>query len=147
MKTNVTFNETKFKIKGNKTTCYTEAIFKFKEESFYGILSTTEAARRIIKKYNINKNEISDGHFVIRESASVKCSADDTFDETLGKRLAQAKVQAIIFDKISLILYDLCAGMTENLLRLSENNGIEATKCIQRYIDLGGIECPDCIAE
>lgn len=62
-----------------------------------------------------------DGEFTVR--AKARCNASDTFDETVGKRIAESKAKVKMF-KIASRVWETCRGALTDM----------AAKCYNSYI-------------
>ena len=104
--------KTKYAING--TTTYCEITFKFRAMSFIVASFRDHAATSALRS-----NSIPDTELIIKTLGVAKCNPNDTYDETLGKRIAFSKAFITGHKKFKFII-DMCH---DALLRKSGEMG------------------------
>ena len=104
--------KTKYAING--TTTYCEITFKFRPMPFIVASLRDHAATSALRS-----NSIPDTELIIKTLGVAKCNPNDTYDETLGKRIAFSKAFITGHKKFKFII-DMCH---DALLRKSGEMG------------------------
>ena len=104
--------KTKYAVNG--TTTYCEITFKFRPMPFIVASLRDHAATSALRS-----NSISDTELIIKTLGVAKCNPNDTYDETLGKRIAFSKAFITGHKKFKFII-DMCH---DALLRKSGEMG------------------------
>ncbi len=104
--------KTKYAISG--TTTYCEITFKFRPMPFIVASLRDHAATSALRS-----NSIPDTELIIKTLGVAKCNPNDTYDETLGKRIAFSKAFITGHKKFKFII-DMCH---DALLRKSGEMG------------------------
>ena len=92
--------KTKYAVNG--TTTYCEITFKFRPMPFIVASLRDHAATSALRS-----NSISDTELIIKTLGVAKCNPNDTYDETLGKRIAFSKAFITGHKKFKFII-DMC---------------------------------------
>ena len=92
--------ETKYAVNG--TTTYCEITFKFRPMPFIVASLRDHAATSALRS-----NSIPDTELIIKTLGVAKCNPNDTYDETLGKRIAFSKAFITGHKKFKFII-DMC---------------------------------------
>ena len=92
--------KTKYAING--TTTYCEITFKFRPMPFIVASLRDHAATSALRS-----NSIPDTELIIKTLGVAKCNPNDTYDETLGKRIAVSKAFITGHKKFKFII-DMC---------------------------------------
>lgn len=130
--------KTKYAING--TTTYCEITFKFRVipfivASFKNHKATTALKSNTVPNAEIIKsNTIKVGEAVFKVKGVAKCNPNDTYDETLGKRIAFSKAFITGHKKFKHII-DMCHdALMVKSAEMIQNCGVEAD-IINREID------------
>lgn len=119
MRNRVRITETKFHVDTtNKVVvCELECDMQMHKHPAWPIIDSTMWKKKF-------PNVSYDGEFTVK--AKARCNASDTFDETIGKRIAESRAKTKMFKTASKV-WRLCS---EELSKLSKQCALSAASCI-----------------
>ena len=119
--------KTKYAING--TTTYCEITFKFRPMPFIVASLRDHAATSALRS-----NSIPDTELIIKTLGVAKCNPNDTYDETLGKRIAFSKAFITGHKKFRFIINSCHTALINKSMEMSVNSAYEED-IIEREID------------
>ena len=129
--------KTKYAING--TTTYCEITFKFRVmpfivASFKNHKATTALKSNAVPNAEIIKsNTIKVGEAVFKVKGIAKCNPNDTYDETLGKRIAFSRAFITGHKKFHHIIFMCYKALSDKIVEMLQNSDAE-TEIIYREI-------------
>ena len=129
--------KTKYAING--TTTYCEITFKFRVmpfivASFKNHKATTALKSNAVPNAEIIKsNTIKVGEAVFKVKGVAKCNPNDTYDETLGKRIAFSRAFITGHKKFHHIIFMCYKALSDKIVEMLQNSDAE-TEIIYREI-------------
>ena len=124
----------------NGTTTYCEITFKFKVKPFIIAAFRNHKALTALKSNVtpnvelIKSNTVKVGEAVFKVKGVAKCSPNDTYDETLGKRIAFSKAFITGHKKFRFIINSCHTALINKSMEMSVNSAYEED-IIEREID------------
>ena len=113
----------------NGTTTYCEITFKFRAMPFIVASFRDHAATSALRS-----NSIPDTELIIKTLGVAKCNPNDTYDETLGKRIAFSKAFITGHKKFRFIINSCHTALINKSMEMSVNSAYEED-IIEREID------------
>ena len=123
----------------NGTTTYCEITFKFRVmpfivASFKNHKATTALKSNAVPNAEIIKsNTIKVGEAVFKVKGVAKCNPNDTYDETLGKRIAFSRAFITGHKKFHHIIFMCYKALSDKIVEMLQNSDAE-TEIIYREI-------------